>query len=114
MLQPFKFIQLIDRRVRELFVESEFLPLSTSASIIEAKGFKLVYHTKALITCGFHRAVLISGGPSSVYSQDAPEFDRQIFHLGIPVLGICYGMQVRMPNCVCSYIGNICVVGRVG
>ncbi|XP_065890395.1 GMP synthase [glutamine-hydrolyzing]-like [Dysidea avara] len=71
--------KIIDRRVRELFVNSEFLPLSTPASIIEVKKFK---------------AVLISGGPSSVYSEDAPEFDRQIFHLDIPVLGICYGMQL--------------------
>jgi GMP synthase (glutamine-hydrolysing) len=71
--------QLIARRVRESKVYCEIHPCTTSFEDIRAKE---------------PRAIILSGGPSSVYETDAPQVDKRIFELGLPVLGICYGMQL--------------------
>jgi GMP synthase (glutamine-hydrolysing) len=74
-----QYTQLIARRVRECKVYSEIFPFN--APLEKIKNF----HPKGII---------LSGGPSSVYDKDAPIVDIEIFGLGIPVLGICYGMQL--------------------
>jgi GMP synthase (glutamine-hydrolysing) len=71
--------QLIARRVRDLNVYSEIMPCDASASEIAAAG---------------PSAIILSGGPASVYAEDAPELDPAVFDLGIPVLGFCYGQQI--------------------
>ena len=75
-----QYTQLIARRVRELHVFSEIQPFNYPLEKIKAdKSIK---------------AIILSGGPSSVYAEDAPRPDSGIFQLGLPILGICYGLQL--------------------
>ena len=71
--------QLIARRVRDLRVYSEIVPCDISADELAAMG---------------PSALILSGGPASVYAEDAPSVDPAIFELGLPVLGFCYGHQI--------------------
>ena len=74
-----QFGQLIARRVRDLHVYSEIVPCDISAEEISRMA---------------PSAIILSGGPASVYADDAPDMDKRIFSLGIPVLGFCYGQQI--------------------
>ena len=74
-----QYTQLIARRVRENKVYSEIFPFN--APIEKIRGFR-------------PKGIILSGGPSSVYDREAPVPDVAIFTLGVPVLGICYGMQL--------------------
>jgi GMP synthase (glutamine-hydrolysing) len=74
-----QFAQLIARRVRELHVYSELLPHDTPLEELERRGAS---------------AVILSGGPNSVYDEDAPKPDPAVWSGRIPVLGICYGAQL--------------------
>lgn len=71
--------QLIARRVRDLHVYSEIVPCDISAAELASM------HPSAII---------LSGGPASVYAKDAPSMDPHVFELGIPVFGFCYGQQI--------------------
>jgi GMP synthase (glutamine-hydrolysing) len=73
-----QYAQLIARRVREAHVFSEIVPSSITAAEVQGKN---------------PQAIILSGGPSSVYADHAPKVDPAIFALGIPVFGICYGFQ---------------------
>ena len=73
-----QYAQLIARRVREARVFSEVIP--HTASIEEIKGKDPL-------------AIVLSGGPASVYADGAPQLDPALFDLGVPVFGICYGFQ---------------------
>lgn len=73
--------KIIDRKVRELNIYSELLPLQTTAAKLKDTGFD---------------AIIISGGPQSVHTEGAIKFDPLIFELNVPVLGICYGMQLMV------------------
>ena len=74
-----QYSQLIARRVRELGVFSELLPHHVGAEEVRKRKPK---------------GLILSGGPASVYAPGAPRLDRELLELGIPVLGICYGMQL--------------------
>src|SRR6266404_8299558 len=73
-----QYTQLIARRIREQQVFSAILPCSSS--VAELRSYEPA-------------GIVLSGGPSSVYDKDAPKCDPAVLAAGIPVLGICYGMQ---------------------
>ena len=72
--------QLIARRVRDLGVYSEIVPCDIPVDELAAKN---------------PAALILSGGPASVYAEDAPGIDPGVLELGVPVLGFCYGQQIR-------------------
>ena len=74
-----QYNQLIARRIRECNVYSEIVPFNTPIEKIKEKK---------------PMGIIFTGGHANVYKEDAPMCDKQIFNLGIPILGICYGMQV--------------------
>jgi GMP synthase (glutamine-hydrolysing) len=74
-----QYSQLIARRVRECRVYSELVAHTITPEAVRARN---------------PYALILSGGPASVYAEDAPRVDPRIFELGIPTLGICYGMQL--------------------
>src|SRR5689334_13964265 len=74
-----QYTQLIGRRIRDANVYSEILPFNASLEKV------LSYRPKGII---------LSGGPDSVYEPGAPACDPRIFQQGIPILGVCYGMQL--------------------
>lgn len=74
-----QYNQLIARRIRDMGVYSELFPHTTSVEKIKELNPK---------------GIIFSGGPNSVYDENAPRCDERIFDLGIPILGICYGMQL--------------------
>lgn len=79
-----QYAQLIARRVREAGVFSELVPHTfTAQQIAERRPL----------------AIILSGGPSSVYADDAPSFDAGVLDLGVPVLGLCYGFQAIAAAC---------------
>ncbi len=73
-----QYAQLIARRVRECHVYSEVVPFDVDPAVVRARGT---------------RAIILSGGPASVYEAGAPALDPGLLDLGIPVLGLCYGQQ---------------------
>jgi GMP synthase (glutamine-hydrolysing) len=74
-----QYSQLIARRIREARVYSELVPHTISPEAVRARR---------------PHALVLSGGPASVYGEGAPKMDPGLFDLGVPVLGICYGMQL--------------------
>ncbi len=81
-----QYTQLIARRVRELGIYAEIYPFNRSRAEIEAFGAG---------------AIILSGGPNSVTSEEAPTIGAWIFEQGVPVLGICYGLQLT-----CQLLGG--------
>ena len=74
-----QYNQLIARRVRECNVYSEVVPYNISLEKIKEKNPK---------------GIIFTGGPASVFGENSPKCDKEIFNLGVPILGICYGKQL--------------------
>ena len=76
-----QYNQLIARRVRECNVYCEIVSYRTSLEDLKKKNPK---------------GIILTGGPNSAYLPDAPTYSKELFELGVPVLGICYGSQLMM------------------
>jgi len=82
-----QYNQLVARRIKEFGVHCDIIPPSNTDNII------INNYLKNTIASGSLKGIILSGGPKSVYDENSPKINNNIFELGIPVLGICYGMQ---------------------
>src|SRR3989337_294358 len=82
-----QYTQLIARRIREHKVYCEILPFTSPMTHLRASSVK---------------GIVLSGGPSSVYDKNAPHISKELFDMGKPILGICYGMQL-----MCKMLGGV-------
>ena len=85
-----QYTKVIDRRVRELGVKSDIFPINIKAEELKE-----------------YQSIILSGGPNSVSSDQRLKFDERIFELGVPVLGICYGMQLMSDHFGGTVAGNV-------
>ncbi len=85
-----QYTKVIDRRVRELGVKSDIFPINIKAEELKE-----------------YQSIILSGGPNSVSSDQRLKFDEKIFELGVPVLGICYGMQLMSDHFGGTVAGNV-------
>ena len=76
-----QYNQLVARRVRECNVYCEIYSYKTDIALIKQMAPK---------------GIILTGGPNSCYEQNAPTYKKELFELGIPVLGLCYGVQLMM------------------
>ena len=83
-----QYNQLIARRIREMGVYSELVPNEITAEEIKKKPYNI-------------KGIIFSGGPNSVYDKDAFKCDKEIYNLGLPIFGICYGLQL-----ICQDLGG--------
>ena len=94
-----QYTQLIGRRIREANVYTEIVPFNTPAEQIKTQ------HPKG---------VILSGGPASVYEAGAPTSDPAIFKIGVPILGICYGMKRRLWAFISPVIRFVNMLSKIG
>ncbi len=94
-----QYNQLIARRVRENNVYSEVRPYTTPVSEIEKAGYK---------------GIILTGGPNSVYGENAIRSDKRLFELGVPILGICYGAQLMAHTLGGNVTAGNSEYGKVG
>lgn len=84
-----QYTKVIDRKVRELGVKSDIFPINVDVNLLKA-----------------YQAIILSGGPASVWTDSALKYDPRLFSLKLPVLGICYGMQL-----ISDYFGGVVLPG---
>lgn len=80
-----QYTKVIDRKIRELGVRSNIFPINVDANLLKD-----------------YQGIILSGGPESVWNESALKYDKQLFSLNVPILGICYGMQL-----INSYFGGM-------
>ena len=89
-----QYSQLIARRIREAKIYSEVIPHTATLAEFQAKN---------------PAAIVLSGGPSSVYAEGAPSMDPAVLEMGVPVFGICYGFQF-LAKTLGGVVSNTCLL----